>query len=227
MCGIAGFSGALARRDDAAQRLAAMTHALAHRGPDGDGAFVDAEAGIALGHRRLAIIDLSGGGRQPMASPGGRFIVTFNGEIYNYLELRAELLAAGVVLKSQSDTEVFLAFAERFGLDSFLKRAEGMFAFALWDREARALILARDHAGIKPLFWTRSGNGIAFASELKAFRALPDWVPEIDRGSLALYLRFGYVPAPRSIYRGVHKISVDFYFTTLTQCLKQNYKYYC
>ncbi len=207
MCGITGFLGEqpapLAARE---ATLLAMTEALRHRGPDDGGIWLDASAGIALGHRRLSIIDLSPAGHQPMTTADGRFVITYNGEIYNYAEIAGRLREAGATLRGTSDTEVLIESIARWGLRDTLKQCEGMFAFALWDRERRELTLARDRLGIKPLYWGRASGLLVFGSELKALRAHPGWQPEIDRAAVAAFLRFGYVPAPMSIYRHVQKL---------------------
>jgi asparagine synthase (glutamine-hydrolysing) len=189
--------------DDVVARMAAT---LRHRGPDSGGRWCDPAAGIAFGHRRLAILDLSDEGHQPMQSASGRWVITFNGEIYNFRVLRDELLALGAKFRGGSDTEVMLAAFERWGPAGALARFAGMFAFALFDRETRTLHLARDRLGEKPLYFGRAGAALVFASELKALRAHPRFDGEVDRGALALYLRQGYVPAPYSIYRGVRKL---------------------
>ena len=207
MCGISGFLEMRSRPAASAEAVvAAMADALAHRGPDGSGVWVDAEGGVALGHRRLAIIDLSPTGRQPMSTADGRFVVTYNGEIYNYGELAERLRQQGVALRGHSDTEVMIEGFARWGIAETLAQCEGMFALALWDRSARTLTLARDRMGIKPLYWTRQGGLFAFASELKALHRHPDWRAELDRDAMAGYLRFGYVPAPGSIYRETFKL---------------------
>ena len=208
MCGIAGLFDSAASAGAEALRAAAlaMTDTLAHRGPDGDGVWTDAQAGLALGHRRLAIIDLSPGGAQPMTSGDGRYVVTYNGEIYNYRELRAELEKLGRKFRSQSDTEVMLeAFCE-WGVEAGLRRLIGMFAIALWDKRERALILVRDRLGIKPLYWAKFGPVLLFGSEIKALRAHSAWCGRVDRAALADYLRFAYVPGPATIFEGVNKL---------------------
>ena len=206
MCGIAG----LIRQDGAGAELAAtvaaMSAALAHRGPDHDGLWTDPAAGVGLGHRRLAIIDLSPAGQQPMLSPSGRLVLTCNGEIYNHRELRRTLEEEGERFRGDSDSEVLLAAIERWGLERTLGRVAGMFAFALWDRRRRVLALARDHLGVKPLYWSRHGRELAFASELRALCARPGWTPTIDRDALAAYARWNYVPAPHAIFEGVRKL---------------------
>jgi asparagine synthase (glutamine-hydrolysing) len=206
VCGIAGFLGGGLSAERALAELAAMTAALRHRGPDGEGFWVDAEAAVALGHRRLAIIDLSPLGAQPMRSASGRFTVTFNGEIYNYRLLRAELAARGVRFRSASDTEVLLAAIEEWGLVRALERSRGMFAFALWDAAERVLWLARDRFGEKPLYYGQVGSCFLFGSELKALRAYGGWRGEIDAQALSLLLRYQYIPAPASIFSGIRKL---------------------
>ena len=207
MCGIAGFlDDRPATRASREAVVSAMTEALRHRGPDDGGVWVDAEAGIALGNRRLAIIDISPAGHQPMASADGRYVIAYNGEIYNHRELAERLRQQGVALRGHSDTEVLVEGFARWGVVPTLRECEGMFALALWDRQTRALTLIRDRLGIKPLYWGRAGRALLFGSELKALHRHPDWRPEIDPDSVAAFLRFGYVPAPYSIYRTVHKL---------------------
>lgn len=206
MCGIAGFLAPNKRDAGAMESIArAMSCALAHRGPDDAAEWVDREAGIALGHRRLSIIDLSRQGRQPMLSSSGRFVIVYNGEVYNFLELRGELESRGVQFRSSSDTEVILEAVEHWGIEQAISRFNGMFAFGLWDRLERKLHLVRDRLGIKPLYYGRVGKDFVFASELKAIRRYPDFGGEINRDALALFFRFNYVPAPFSIYKGIHK----------------------
>jgi asparagine synthase (glutamine-hydrolysing) len=210
MCGIAGFLG----HSDAVSRagpravLRAMGDRIAHRGPDHGDVWFDERGHIGLSHRRLAIVDLSPAGRQPMASASGRLVIAFNGEIYNHGELRAELERAGhaPAWRGHSDTETLLAAIEAWGLEPTLARAVGMFAIALWDLRAQALHLVRDRLGEKPLYVGRAGGALVFGSELKALRAHPDWRGEIDRDALTAYFRLGYVPAPVSIYRDVSKV---------------------
>jgi len=211
MCGIAGFFQPGGFLPGAAQAdLGRMAAALAHRGPDGEGQWIDAEAGIAFCHRRLAIIDLSPLGSQPMRSHSGRFTITFNGEVYNYRELRAELAACGFSFRSESDTEVLLAAVERWGVHGALRRCRAMLAFALWDEAEQVLWLARDRFGEKPLYYGELGSGAArkliFGSELKALRHHSAWNADIDRNALALYLQRDYVPAPLSIFEGIRKL---------------------
>lgn len=208
MCGIAGFiDTSLSRSSDALRASAeAMAACLAHRGPDAQGVWVEEKTGIALAHRRLAIIDLSPLGEQPMHSADGRFVIVFNGEIYNFLELRAELEGQGHAFRSSSDTEVMLAAFGAWGIAEALQRFNGMFAFALWDRQERVLYLARDRAGEKPLYYGRLDGTLYFTSELKAIRALAASSLMIDRDALALYLRYSHIPAPYTIYQRLFKL---------------------
>jgi asparagine synthase (glutamine-hydrolysing) len=207
MCGITGFLDPGTNDGESlSRRVAAMADRLHHRGPDAGGVWVEPAAGLAFGHRRLSILDLSPAGAQPMVSQCGRFTVCYNGEIYNAPELAERLERDGVVRRGHSDTEIMLEWCARYGVRTMLEAAEGMFAFALWDRAERTLMLARDRIGIKPLYWGAFGSLFLFGSELKALRAHPGWRGEIDRDALAGYLRFGYVPAPLSIWQGVRKL---------------------
>jgi asparagine synthase (glutamine-hydrolysing) len=183
-----------------------MRDTLRHRGPDDSGVWVDAVGGIGLGHRRLSIVDLSAAGHQPMVSQSGRFVVAYNGEIYNFVDLRNQLTGRGCAFRGHSDTEVLLAAVETWGVPGALERFNGMFAFALWDRHDRALYLARDRFGEKPLYYGRSETTLLFASELKALRAFPTFGNEVDRDAVTQLLRLTYIPAPKTIYRGVHKL---------------------
>ncbi|HEX6376794.1 MAG TPA: asparagine synthase (glutamine-hydrolyzing) [Allosphingosinicella sp.] len=209
MCGIAGFLGGgfAGGAPGARALLARMTGAIAYRGPDSAGAWVDAAPLVALGHRRLAILDLSPAGEQPMTSPSGRFVIVYNGEIYNHLELRERLPGPW---RGHSDTETLLAAIEAWGVERALTESAGMFALALWDRQERALILARDRLGEKPLYYGWQGEGadaaFLFGSELKALAQHPAFRREIDRRALSLFTRFNYVPAPYSIYAGIAKL---------------------
>lgn len=207
MCGVTGL---WSRRAEAADRLRelvdAMAATLAHRGPDDAGSFVDDGCGLALGHRRLSVVDLSPTGHQPMASADGRYVVSYNGEVYNHRALRTELDRAGVRLRGTSDTEVLVEWIARFGLDDALERANAMFALAVWDRAERTLHLARDRFGEKPLYYGWAGDTFLFGSELKALRRHPDLRPEVDRDVVALYLRHNCVPAPYCIFRGLAKL---------------------
>lgn len=215
MCGICGFLAPPAGKDGGTpaaleRTVRAMAGTLAHRGPDGEGAWVDAAAGVGLGHRRLAIVDLSPAGDQPMHSANGRWTVVFNGEIYNFRELRHELEAEGHVFRGHSDTEVLVEACARDGIAAVLPRLNGIFALAAWDRRERVLHLARDPLGVKPLYWARAGEVWLFASQPKALRAHPAFAAAglggIDPAALAAYLRLGCVPAPLSIHQGVRML---------------------
>ena len=183
-----------------------MTERLRHRGPDDGDVWLHEEAGIGLGHRRLSILDLSAAGHQPMHSACGRYVVIYNGEIYNFQTLRRQLEGLGQTFQGHSDTEVLLAAVSQWGLEKALASFNGMFAFALWDREAHRLHLCRDRIGEKPLYYGWMGNTFLFGSELKALLAHPACKKEIDRDALALYLRHSYVPAPYSIYKNIRKL---------------------
>lgn len=208
MCGLTGFWHAEAGHDGLSRVATAMATRIAHRGPDDHGVWVDEAAGIALAHRRLSIVDLSAAGHQPMLSASGRYVLAYNGEVYNHLDLRRELHAAGTAppWRGHSDTETLLACIEAWGVEATLKRSVGMFAFALWDRHARTLVLARDRAGEKPLYYGWQGDVLLFGSELKALRAHPAFDAAVDRGALALLLRHNYIPAPYSIHQGIAKL---------------------
>jgi asparagine synthase (glutamine-hydrolysing) len=208
MCGIAGFiTPGLTNAMTLLRYASGMTTAISNRGPDDEGAWVDESAGLALGHRRLSIQDLSPAGHQPMASQCGRWIITYNGETYSASELRPLLEARGIVFRGHSDTEVMVEAIAAWGLEAAVKQFIGMFAFALWDRKERNLYLVRDRLGIKPLYWGHSGSTFLFGSELKALCAYPDFHPKLNHQALAGYLKHAYVPAPLSIYEQVHKLS--------------------
>jgi asparagine synthase (glutamine-hydrolysing) len=207
MCGLAGLwrterRTADALRADAERMIAPITH----RGPDDEGVWLDAPSGVALGFRRLAIVDLSPLGHQPMASPSARFTMVFNGEVYNAVLLSRELERHGFRFRGHSDTEVMLAAFEQWGVAAAIERFVGMFALVVWDARDRALHLVRDRLGKKPLFVWRGPGIVAFASELKSLMALPEFPREIDAAALSSYLRFFYVPAPQSIFRGTRKV---------------------
>jgi len=208
MCGIAGFlQTRLAVQptvDAVAPTLQAMLDRIAHRGPDDCGTWV--HDGLALGHLRLAIVDTSPSGHQPMLSAGGRYVLAYNGEIYNHAALRKELIARGASFRGHSDTEVLLALISELGLPAALDRCVGMFAIALWDRDERRLSLARDRFGEKPLYYGWQRDSFLFGSELKALAAHPSFERRLDHDALAQLLRYGYVAAPHSIYEGVHKV---------------------
>ena len=213
MCGIAGYVSP--KPFEARAVMEAMCNMLAHRGPDASGVWLDSSAGLAMGHRRLAIIDLSPSGKQPMMSASGRYVIVFNGEVYNFDALRKEISraggASGKPWRGTSDTEVALEAIETWGFQGALKKFIGMFAFALWDRRDRKLYLVRDRLGEKPLYYGKAGSSFLFGSELKALRAFPDSDFEIDRQALSAFLQFGYVPTPLSIYRGVRKLAPGSY----------------
>ncbi len=204
MCGIAGFWLQKETGHEPTELLRCMGNTLAHRGPDDSGIFFDKNAGLGLSFRRLSIIDLTAEGHQPMVSASGRYTIIFNGEVYNYEAIRAEL--GPQPWRGHSDTEVMLAAIERWGLEAAVRRFVGMFAFALWDGFERRLHLVRDRIGIKPLYYGHVEGSFVFASELKALRAFPGFQAAIDRDSLAAYMRYAYVPAPHSIYKGIHKL---------------------
>jgi len=208
MCGIAGYLDGLRQTSAGTleHRVQAMAVQLIHRGPDDSGSWVDASVGLALASRRLAIVDLSPEGHQPMLSHSGRFVVTFNGEIYNFLELRKSLETLGHGFRGHSDTEVLLAAVTEWGLEGALQAFEGMFAFALWDRESRALHLVRDRLGEKPLYYGWLGDTFLFASELRSIEVVSDDGLAIDRDAVAIYARSGAIPAPHSIYSAVKKL---------------------
>ncbi|MBE9168001.1 asparagine synthase (glutamine-hydrolyzing) [Pleurocapsales cyanobacterium LEGE 06147] len=208
MCGIVGFLSSFSQTSmgELQATIGRMSDTLIHRGPDDRGVWIDLEAGIALGHRRLAIVDLSPEGHQPMISADGRYVIAFNGEIYNFLELRSQLKAFGHHFRGHSDTEVMLESFSQWGLEQAIEYFNGMFAFALWDRQERVLHLGRDRLGEKPLYYGWIGNTFLFGSELKSLKAHPDFQAEINRNALALFFRFGYIPAPHSIYQGIYKL---------------------
>ena len=201
MCGIVGVAG-----PQSTEWLSAMNGVIGYRGPDDCGAWHDRECGVLLGHRRLSILDLSAEGHQPMLDAGRRYVISYNGEVYNFGELRDELRAGGATFRGSSDTEVILAGVAAWGVPATVRRLNGIFAFALYDRATRRLSLVRDHLGVKPLYYGCISGSLAFASELTPFRRIPGFAGEIDRESVKALLRYGYVPAPRTIFRGMHKL---------------------
>ena len=211
MCGIAGILDGRSEPGAYASIMRAMTAAVAHRGPDGEGIWVDAEASVALGHRRLAVIDPSPAGDQPMFSVGGRFVIVFNGEIYNFRHLRSEMEGDGYPFFGRSDTEVLLAAIDMWGIEPALQRIEGMFAFALWDKTLRELTLARDRVGKKPLYYGWFRGAFLFGSELRALCAHPDFTGEIDRGALGRYARDGWYSGQHTVYRNVRRLQPGCY----------------
>ncbi|MBI3181712.1 MAG: asparagine synthase (glutamine-hydrolyzing) [Myxococcales bacterium] len=209
MCGVTGlWARSAMTSEEVRATLEAMTATLAHRGPDDRGAWIEPEGSLGLGHRRLSIIDLSPEGRQPMISARGRYVISYNGEVYNHRDIRRELEAKGAAprWRGTCDTEVMLAAIEHGGIRWALDRFIGMFAFALWDQAERRLFLVRDRIGVKPLYYAFTSHGLAFGSELKAVIPFPGFDREIDRDSLADYVRISCVPAPRSIYRQARKV---------------------
>ena len=209
MCGIAGYFDPAGFSAPAADVIARHSLSkLSHRGPDDEGVWLDEAAGVILGHRRLAVLDLSSAGHQPMVSASGRFVIALNGEIFNHLEIREELRRQQPApdWRGHSDTETLLAAIDAWGIEASLNRCVGMFAFALWDRADRTLTIARDRLGEKPLYYGWQGTVLLFGSELKALRAHPSFVGEIDRNVLASYLTRGYIEAPSSIYKNIFKL---------------------
>lgn len=205
MCGIAGY---IVKHglDDGVGVLRRMGNAIRHRGPDDSGEWLDSNVGVGFSHRRLSILDLSPEGHQPMSSPSGRFVISYNGEVYNFRILREELSKNGYSFRGHSDTEVILAALEAWGLIAAVKRFVGMFAIAVWDKQERQLHLVRDRLGIKPIYYGWVGESFVFSSELKALKVFPGFSNSIDRNSVALLMRYNYVPAPHSIYENVYKL---------------------
>ena len=214
MCGLTGFHS-LASNDSPSGIATRMADALTHRGPDDAGVWIDERCGLALAHRRLSVLELSRAGHQPMLSQDQRYVIAFNGEIYNHLELRERLREEGRApdWRGHSDTETLLACAGAWGVEAMLKAATGMFALALWDRRDRQLVLARDRLGEKPLYWTWQDGTLIFGSELKALRRHPDFKAGVDRAALASFMRHGYIASPHSIYQGVCKLPPGHWLT--------------
>lgn len=208
MCGICGFMepGPGVARDSLDRTALAMARSIRHRGPDDQRAWSDAERGVALGHARLRILDLSEAGAQPMVSESGRYVLVYNGELYDFVELREELRGRGHRFRGESDTEVLLAAIDAWGVERALERALGMWAFAVWDRQRGELVLARDRIGKKPLYYGWVDGRFLFGSELAALHAHPGFRAEIDPDAVGFLVQYSYVPAPRSIYRGVAKL---------------------
>ena len=206
MCGLAGFVDFHGQLHDIENNLKLMINAINYRGPDGEGVWLDNQLGIGLGHKRLSILDLSEEGKQPMISSNGRYVITYNGEVYNFKKLRSELKQLGCTFRGHSDTEVVLAAFETWGIEQSISRFIGMFAFALWDRAEQKLYLVRDRLGIKPLYYGYVNGSFIFASELKALRAFPKFNQPVYRDAIALFLRHNYIPAPYSIYEGIKKL---------------------
>jgi len=205
MCGITGYV-APGATPVPAEALQAMTRCISHRGPDSYGEWMDVAAGVGLGHRRLAIVDLSPEGAQPMHAVSGRYVIAFNGEVYNFRRLRDELVAAGHPVRGGSDTAVMLTAIDAWGLEVAVRRFVGIFAFALWDRREGLLHLVRDHMGVKPLYYAQVGGTLVFGSELKPLRGFPGFDATIDRDALVLLLRHNCIPAPYTVYRAARKL---------------------
>ncbi|MBT4036256.1 MAG: asparagine synthase (glutamine-hydrolyzing) [Candidatus Marinimicrobia bacterium] len=221
MCGISGFfnSRSSLSKSEMESRISSMSMTLSHRGPDDYGIWVDQTVGVALGHQRLSIVDLSAAGHQPMSSRDGRYVIVYNGEIYNAQELKNDLVSDGYgSFKGHSDTEILVECCAVWGVRKTVKRLIGMFSFALWDQSEQQLTLVRDRMGIKPLYWGRFGSLILFGSELKALRKHPGWNPQVNPEALSNYCRYGYVPAPLSIYQGVYKLKPG----TILECSRDN-----
>src|SRR5436305_1707697 len=205
MCGIAGFWQTKRCDQPSLEILERMGASLRHRGPNDVGSFFDSHSGIGMVHRRLSILDLSPAGRQPMTSFSGRITIVFNGEVYNFSEIKKEL-GSSYQWRGHSDTEVILEAIEHWGLHAALRRFVGMFALAVWDRHEHKLYLVRDRLGIKPLYYGWIANDFVFASELKAISRYPMFEGRVDRDALALYMRHNYVPAPYCIYEDLYKL---------------------
>ena len=207
MCGIAGILTVRSDADGLESRAKAMAAMLDHRGPDSSGSWSAVTEGVALGHARLSVIDVSEAGHQPMSSHCERYVMTYNGEIYNFAELREQLEGLGHRFTGRSDTEVLLQSIAEWGLESALQAVDGMFALAVWDRRDRCLTLARDKVGEKPLYYGWYGSDFLFASELKAFTVIDGFKPAIDREALALYVRYNYIPDPHCVFKGFRKLT--------------------
>ena len=210
MCGICGFYSGV--KSTNYNTIAKMSLAISHRGPDGSGSWLDKNSSMVLGHQRLSILDLSEAGSQPMQSSSSRFVITFNGEIYNHLQLRNEIEESNsnLIWRGHSDTETLLESIELWGVEVALQKIDGMFAFGLWDKKKRSLMLVRDRIGEKPLYYGWQGDGVnkafLFGSELKALKAHPEFKGEINRDAIALQFRHNYIPAPYSIYKNIFKL---------------------
>ncbi len=223
MCGLAGFLGNTSRNIESIRAIArTMGNTIAHRGPDDQGVWGDTQAGLALAHQRLAIVDLSQAGAQPMISPSQRYVLVFNGEIYNHQDLRLELeqLGCAPMWRGHSDTETLLAAFEAWGLEETLRRSQGMFAIAAWDRHAATLTLARDRLGEKPLYYGYQGGELLFGSELKALKAHPAFEQTIDRHALSHFLRVSSIPSSLCIYAGIQKLLPGTYIQFSEACIK-------
>jgi len=220
MCGIVGFLQTGEIRYASEELLINMSDCLQHRGPDDYGVWFDEEAGIGLGHRRLSILDLSPLGHQPMTSADGRYVIIYNGEVYNFIELRENLISLGHSFRGGSDTEVLLAAMSEWGLEKTVSQLNGMFAFAIWDKQERLLHLGRDRVGIKPLYYGLFHGAFVFASELAPITKHPKFNHEVDRDALTLLMRYNYITAPYSIYRNVKKLPPGTVMTIDTERLQ-------
>ncbi|GAJ38355.1 asparagine synthase (glutamine-hydrolyzing) [Saccharococcus caldoxylosilyticus] len=228
MCGLVGFIVKQSSNIDYETVIKQMSMTLSHRGPDDFGIWVDPNVGISLGHRRLSIIDLSPEGHQPMHSISNRYVVVFNGEIYNHQDIRNELLSQDpqITFRGRSDTEVMLAAFEKWGVKKAVEKFVGMFAFALWDKKERVLYLCRDRMGEKPLYYGWVGDTFMFASELKALTKHPNFKQEVNRDALALYMRYSYIPSPYSIYKNIFKLQPGTLLTVDVEKNLENIEYY-
>jgi len=213
MCGLSGFISPVLLADRATLALQSMAAAITHRGPDDSGSWHDVQTGIGLAHTRLSIVDLSPAGHQPMHSARDRYVIAFNGEVYNHLALRQQLETErqAPAWRGHSDTETLLACFTAWGIEQTLQATVGMFAIALWDKQERGLTLARDRMGEKPLYSGWCGDTLLFGSELKALKAHPAFNAEIDRNALALFLRHNYIPARHCIYQGIEKLRAGYW----------------
>lgn len=212
MCGIAGFFNSSSfSREKAINILSNMGKRIESRGPDSHGEYFDINHGVGFSHRRLSIHELSPLGHQPMETSNGRYIICFNGEIYNFLDIRADLLKNNILFSGNSDTEVLLLAIEFYGIEATINMIEGMFAFALWDAEKEELYLVRDRTGEKPLYYGVFDNTLVFSSQISAMKCFPSWEGSIDKSALNLLLRHKYIPAPYSIYTGVNKLDSGTY----------------
>ena len=223
MCGISGFIGFEGTTDDELRTTCEqMSSQMIHRGPDSNGIWVDKNFGLALGHRRLSILDLSENGNQPMRSKSDRYVIIFNGEIYNHLELRAEIVNEKNYWNGNNDTETLLECIECLGIENTLRRIKGMFAFVLWDKKNKTITLARDRIGEKPLYYGFVGKKLIFGSELKSIRVFPGFKRTISNEALALFFRYSYIPAPHSIYKNIFKLHQGTFLTLEYEEIKHN-----
>src|SRR3990167_2131142 len=217
MCGLTGFFNTQANRQDSTTIISRMTNKLTHRGPDNSGIWLDNDAGVAFGHQRLAILDLSSAGHQPMQSHHGQYVIIYNGEIYNTKPLKKQLQEYS--FSGHSDTEIILALIEKFGLEETLQQITGMFAFALWDKLDKKLHLVRDRVGEKPLYYGIVNGALVFGSELKAIREYPNFNNQIARSSISMFMEYGYIPAPKSIYEDIYKLKPGTFITISKESL--------